>query len=155
MTDYVSRSLNKNDKEIIVVTARPDGIFNSFVFYSGIYNNKQAIEQLNKAYLSSNFEYQRVKFIENCQNISKEDLVNKTILIDQVNPVKCEIDQKNTPKIANPKDAGGIFNIVNEFLCSNYPKNRYPNPKSIYDFKIESLSDEAFCKMWITNPDNY
>lgn len=161
LTNYITRIQSKNDKKIIVATNRPDGIFNTFIFYSGIYNNKNAIYDINSKYLYHNFEYKGVKFIDNCQKITKEDLYNSVILIDQINPLNCqmnkffptEIEQKNTPKIADPKDAGGIFNIVNESLCLNYPKNRYPNSKSIYDFKIESLTNKDFCNNWITNPD--
>lgn len=153
LASYITRVQNKNDKKIIVVTARPDGIFNTYVFYSGIYNSYNAIKRVNNSYLSGNFGYNKTRFLSNCSQITKQDLANNIILIDQINPVKCEIDQKNTPKIANPKDAGGIFNIVNESLCSNYPKNRYPYPASIYDFKVENMTDETFCKMWITNPD--
>lgn len=153
LTNYITRLQSKSDKKIIVLTTRPDGIFNSFVFYSGIYNSKDVVIKINSHYLSQNFEYNGAEFTSDCQKITKSDLDNSIILIDQINPIKCRLDQKNTPKIANPRDAGGIFNIINESLCSNYPKNRYPNPRSIYDFKVENLSNEAFCKMWITNPD--
>lgn len=153
LTNYVTRVQSKNDEKIILVTARPDGIFNSFVFYSGIYKDRDTIEEINNNYLLQSFEYKGVRFIDDCQKITRQDLANSVILIDQINPVKCEIDQRNTPKIANPKDAGGIFNIINESFCSNYPRSRYPNPKNIYDFRVENLTDEDFCKMWITNPD--
>lgn len=153
LANYVTRVQSKNDKKIIVITARPDEIFNTYVFYGGIYNNKNSIKEINNLYLLQNFEYKGVKFINDCQKITKQELANSVIFIDQINPGKCEINQKNTPKITDPKDAGGIFNIINESLCSNYPQERYPNPRSIYDFKVENLSNEAFCKMWITNPD--
>ncbi len=153
LANYITRVQSKNDQKIIVVTARPDGIFNRFVFYSGVYNNKKTIEDINSSYLHQNFEYKEAKFIDDCQKITKQDFANSVIFVDQINPGKCEINEKNTPKISNPSDAGGIFNIINESLCSNYPRNRYPNPKSIYDFNVEKMTDEAFCKMWITNPD--
>lgn len=153
LTNYITRVQSKNDKDIIVVTARPDGIFNSYVFYSGIYNNRNSIKEINNRYLLQNFEYKGAKFIDDCQKITKEELENSVIFIDQINQGKCGIDQKNIPKIANPKDAGGIYNIINDSLCSNYTKNRYPDPRSIYDFNVENLTNEGFCKMWITNPD--
>jgi hypothetical protein len=81
-------------------------------------------------------------------------MANSLIIVEQIDKVKCDIDQKNTPKIANPRDAGGIYNIINESLCQRYPKNRYPDPKNIFDYEVENMSDEDFCKMWITNPDD-
>lgn len=153
LTNYITRTQKSSNKKIIVVTARPDGTFNSFIFYSGIYNDKNTVNQINNSYLLKSFEYGGVRFIDDCQKITRDDLANNVILIDQINPVECNIDQKNTPKIANPHDAGGIYNIINESLCSNYSKNRYPNPGSIYDFKVENLTNKTFCKIWITNPD--
>lgn len=153
LTNYITRFQSKNDKKVKVLTARPDGIFNTYIFYSGIYNSKEAISRINNEYLSQNFQYNKVEFTHNCQRITPQDLEDTVILIDQLNPVRCKIDQKNTLKIADPKDAGGIYNIINDSLCSNYPKNRFSNPKSIYDFKVENLTDEIFCKIWITNPD--
>lgn len=153
LTNYVIRVQNKSDKKIIIVTARPDGIFNSYIFYSGIYNDKNTIKYINNSYLLGSFENKKIKFIDDCKKITKQDLTNAVILIDKINAVKCEIYQKNIPMIANPKDAGGIYNIINDPFCLNYPKNRYPNSKSIYDFKVENMTNEAFCKMWITNPD--
>lgn len=154
LTNYITRLQNKTDRKIVVLTARADGIFNTFVFYSGVYNNKTAALDINSRYLSGNFEIKGAKFVDNCQKITKEDLDSSVILIDQVNPLNCPLDQKNTPKIANPKDAGGIFNIVNESLCLKFPKNRYPQPKNIFAFKVEGLTDEDFCKNWITNPES-
>lgn len=155
LASYITRVRSHSDKNVLVITSRPDGIFNSFVFFGGFYNNEQTIKDVNDSYLSGSFEYNGAKFTNNCNEITKQTLNNTVIFFDQVNKVACGLDQKNTPKIANPKDAGGMFNILNESLCPKYPIKRYPMPKSVYDFKLENLTDEAFCRMWITNPDNY
>lgn len=152
LTNYITRIQNTSDKKIIVVTARPDGIFNTFIFYSGIYNDKNTIKKINNGYLLRNFEYKGAKFIDDCIEITESERAMSIIFIDQINRGKCEIEQKNSSMIANPRDGGGIFIIINESLCLNYPQNRYPNPRSIYDFKLEKMTDEAFCKMWVTNP---
>ena len=144
----MKRITNKN---IIVVTAQPADTFNSYVFFSGLYSNAKNILEINNIYKSQNYQYRGVKFVNNCYGITKDNLAEDIIFIEQT--VKCEVNQKNTAKIANPRDGGGIYNIINETLCSRYPKNKYPYPRSINDFSVENLSDKDFCNMWITNPD--
>lgn len=151
VANYITRLQNEMDKKIIVVTAQPDATFNTYVFYSGIYNDKATIKDINNSYLIRNYEFKGAKFINDCSKITEQDLVSSVIFIEQ--GVECKIDQENTSKIANPRDGGGMYNIINESLCLSYPKNRYPYPRSIFDFKVESLSKESFCKTWITNPD--
>lgn len=151
VANYITRLQNEGNEKVIVVTAQPDATFNTYVFYSGIYNDKATIKDINNSYLIRNYEFKGAKFINDCDKITKQDLANSVIFIEQ--GVECKIDQKNTLKIANPRDGGGMYNIINDSLCSSYPKNRYPYPRSIFDFKVESLSKENFCKTWITNPD--
>ncbi len=155
LTNYITRVKKVSDQKIIILTARPDGIFNSYVFFGGFYNNYQAIQEVNRSYLDGTFEYRGVRFSSDCHLLTKQDLSASVIFIDQVNQINCGLDQRNSPKIANPKDAGGMFNILNESLCLAYPKKRFPLPKNIYDFNLNTLNDEKFCDLWITNPDNY
>lgn len=151
VANYITRLQNEGNEKIIVVTAQPDATFNTYVFYSGIYNDEATIQDINNSYSIRNYEFKGAKFINDCGKITNHDLANSVIFIEQ--SVECKIDQKNTLKIANPRDSGGMYNIINDSLCSSYPKNRYPYPRSIFDFKVESLSKENFCKTWITNPD--
>lgn len=152
LINYIQRLRQESNKEIIVVTAQPTDTFNTFVFFSGLYNNRDNIIDINNVYRSRNYYYKGILFVNNCRDITIQDLAQKKIIfIESV--VKCDIDQTNTSKIANPRDGGGIYNIINDSLCFYYPKNKYPYPRYISDFKVEDLSKEKFCKMWITNPD--
>lgn len=151
MANYIQRLREKSDKKVIVVTAQPEDTFNTYIFYSGLYNSADKIKQINNISKSQIYDYNGVQFINSCKNISQDNLKNDVIFIEQV--VQCDLDQKNTPKIANPKDGGGIYNIINESLCKNPLPNRYPNPRNLSDFKVEDLTKEKLCQLWITNPD--
>lgn len=151
LTNYITRLKQKSDKKVTVVTTQPSDTFNTYVFFSGLYNNKNNILEINQVFKSHNYQYKGIKFINNCKDITEKDLKENVIFIEQT--VECEINQKNTAKIANPRDGGGMYNIINEILCSKVSKNRYPYPRSIYDFKVEDFNDESFCRIWITNPD--
>lgn len=151
LVNYVTRLKQKTGQKVIVVTAQPADTFNTYVFFSGLYNNKNNILEINKAYRSPDYQYKEIKFINNCEDVTGQNLKEDVVFIELT--VKCAINQKNTAKIANPRDGGGMYNIINETLCTQIPKNRYPYPRSIYDFKVENFSDEDFCRTWIINPD--
>ncbi len=152
VVNYITRLREKSNEKIIVVTAQPADTFNEYVFFGGLYNSKNDILNINKVYASQKYEYKDTKFVDNCDKISKDDIKNK-VLVFVEQGLSCQLDQDNSPKIANPRDGGGIYNIVNEKLCIPYPKERFPNPRIISDFNIERLSDQEFCELWITNPD--
>lgn len=151
LANYITRLKQKSDKATIVVTAQPSDTFNVYVFFSGLYNDKDNIFEINKIYGSRDYEYKGIKFINNCKDVTKKDLNESVIFIEQT--AECTINQQDTAKIANPKDGGGMYNIINETLCSGISLHRYPYPRSIYEFKVEALNDENFCRTWITNPD--
>ena len=154
LANYITRvQKNNENKKLIVISGRPDGIFNSYVFYSGVYNNKEGIIEINSKYLERDYAYQGAMFTDDCSKIAQEDLAENIIFIDKINNPECEINLGNTSRISNPRDAGVIYNIVNDSLCKDYSIGRYPYPKSIHDFSVENQTDEVFCKTWITNPE--
>lgn len=152
MANYIIRLQRENpNKKIIVVTAQPADTFNTYVFYGGLYNTKNEVEKINQVYASQNYQYQGVKFVGSCLDITNDGKDKPVIFIER--GTKCDFDQTNTPKIANPRDGGGMYNILNESLCLEFPQHRYPYPRSITDFQVESLNKKDFCQTWITNPD--
>ncbi|KKS77762.1 MAG: hypothetical protein UV74_C0013G0051 [Candidatus Woesebacteria bacterium GW2011_GWB1_43_14] len=154
LASYITRvQKNNENKKLIVISGRPDGIFNSYVFYSGVYNNKEGIIEINSKYLERDYAYRGAMFTDDCSKIAQEDLAENIIFIDKINNPECEINLGNTSRISNPRDAGVIYNIVNDSLCKDYSIGRYPYPKSIHDFSVENQTDEVFCKTWITNPE--
>lgn len=151
VANYIKRIQEKFDKKIIVVTSQPDATFNTYVFFSGVYNNQKKALEINKAFSSRSYQYRGASFVNSCDNITDEDIKSSIIFVER--GVKCSINLQKTDKIANPRDSGGLYSIINEFLCANYPKSRYPYPRVIFDFKVEDLNKEKFCQLWITNPD--
>lgn len=151
LSSYITRLTNDTNKKAVIVTAQPADTFNTYVFFSNLYNNKSSILEINKVYKSGNYDYQRVKFVNNCTQVTANDLKESTIFIEQT--INCSLDQNNTNKIANPKDGGGMYNIINDSLCAKFKLNRYPYPRGIDQFNVENMNLETFCSTWITNPD--
>lgn len=151
LSNYISRLTNDTNKKAVIVTAQPTDTFNTYIFFSNLYNNKSSILEINKVYKSGNYEYQRVKFVNNCTQVTANNLKESTIFIEQT--IDCSLDQNNTSKIANPKDGGGMYNIINDSLCHKFKLDRYPYPRRIDQFNVENMDLETFCSTWITNPD--
>jgi len=152
VASYITRLREKSNQKIIVVTAQPADTFSEYVFFGGIYNTKSDILDVNKIYTSQKYVYKNTEFINSCEEITKDDLKNGAVIFVEQG-VSCQLNQTDTPKIANPRDGGGMYNIINEDLCATYPKEKYPYPRKISDFNVEKLPDNEFCKLWITNPD--
>ncbi len=153
LSSYIKRVMEAGDKKIVILSARPDGIFNSFVFYSGIYNTKENIKEVNKLYEDHNYVYKSVSFLDDCTKLTKENTDQSVIFVDQINNPNCNLDLAKTHGISNPQDAGVIYKILNDSLCAKYPINKYPYPKTIKDFNVEVQTNEVFCAKWISNPD--
>lgn len=152
VANYITRLREKSDKPVIVVTAQPADTFNEYVFFGNLYNTKDEILNINQIYAARKYEYKNTRFINNCEDIAPDELKNSAVIFIEQG-ISCPLNQQGTAKIANPRDGGGIYDIVNEKLCSEYPKDRFPYPRKISNFNIEKLSDKDFCKLWITNPD--
>ena len=153
LSNYITRLINNTDKNAIIVTAQPADTFNTYIFFSRKYNDKSNIIEINKIYESGDYKYNGVKFVSSCTQVSANDLIESTIFIEQT--INCSLNQNKTNKIANPKDGGGMYNIINDSLCNNSKLNRYPYPRKIDQFNIETMDLKTFCNTWITNPDQH
>lgn len=152
--DYITRMQKISDKKITVVTAQPDATFNTYIFYSGLYNNKDTIIQINNNLSQKKYSFNNVEFVNNCNSINNEDMKNNIIFIERGVEFCNQTNSLLAFEIANPKDSGGLYKIINETLCKNYQKEKYPYPRSINDFNIEKMDTGLFCKLWITNPNS-
>lgn len=149
LTNYIYRLRQESNQEVIVVTSQPVDTFNEFVFYSGFYEKNQDIKDINNVYKSKDYNYKGIKFVTSCSGISSQDLNEKVIFVES--GIGCSLSNSNDqPMIANPKDSGVLYSIINESLCSSFAKNRYPYPRSLSDFNVEGQSKDMFCKNWIT-----
>lgn len=151
LSNYISRLPNQANKKAVIVTTQPVDTFNTYIFFSNLYNNKSSILEINRVYKSGSYEYQGVKFVNNCTQVTADDLKTSTIFIEQT--LDCSLNQNNTNKIANPKDGGGMYSIINDSLCTKFKLDRYPYPRKIDQFNVEGMDLKTFCSTWITNPD--
>ena len=145
VSSYALRA-SDNQRVTIYSTASFD-YYKKYLFYINGYNKKTAkliADNLNhKKYVLGN-----VSFVS-CNSLN--DLSNKNNL--EITDTKCkdlEIDE-NRLSITRLNDGGESFKIYNDKLCSKYGLKPYPSGIKLSDFSIENLSNEDFCKTFITS----
>jgi hypothetical protein len=65
---------------------------------------------------------------------------------------RCGIPKLKTPdaNISRLSDAGTMYAIYNDTVCSSYGLHRYPSNIKLNDFNVEKLTDKKFCETFIT-----
>lgn len=131
--------------DIKVVTPEPKELSYEYLFFTGAYLPKDARE-INDKLAKKDYHFGQITFLSECPKSSPSS--GQVLIFD--NRIDCQKDKKE--QIASPKDSGARYYIINDTLCSNYPKSRYPLIKKAESLSIEKNSVEDFCKTWITDP---
>ncbi len=141
-------SLNRSTaKQITVYTTTSSDLLKKYIFYTNSMN-KQTMPELRRIYLhESNTEFQNIRFVS-CDNTIKSNNNDNLFIYD----VKCGMNIASPHiQISRLTDAGGIYEIYNDTLCSKYGLNHYPMGVKTSDFSVENLSTTRFCKIYFNN----
>lgn len=146
LSEYAKRTQIK-DREIIVVNADPLSTFQQYLFYSGIYNQKNTALAIAEKIKNNDYSYGKVKFIDSCPDEDYFKDSAKTIIVNSV--FECN-PGVNSINIANLGDSGTIFRIYNDQLCQNLELKKYLADFSINNFLVDKNTDAVFCQNWFT-----
>lgn len=145
LTKYVSLLQTAfPNTNISVVTNSPKQTFYRYLFFSNNYIDSKNVEKINKQLAAKNYSMPNLLFTASCPDLQKEDAV---YLIDS--QTKCQYPHSNT--ISSLKDGGDQYTIINDKLCEQISKFRYPLIKDYNLLDIESLSVKDLCQNFITN----
>lgn len=146
LSSYVSRAGKQSQTPVTVLSLQPDATFNTFVFFSGNYNDPSGIKKINNSFKTQNYNYENITFTGDCNKLDQSESI---IIVES--GFDCTPEGKYL-QIANPRDNGVMYKIFSDKLCTDIPKNKYPNPRNLSDFDVENMTDQQFCRMWITDP---
>ena len=147
LSKYIKSTTNKFENSIIVYTPESKHAFFRYLLFSGNYEDKKKITEINKLIDSRKYELKKVTFVNECPRI--EDIENKPDFIHIISARMCSGFEGNS--IASLKDAGHIYIIVNDKLCGSFVKRRYPLIKDYKYLNVEKLEDREFCENLINN----
>ncbi|NMC36433.1 hypothetical protein GYA49_05315 [Candidatus Beckwithbacteria bacterium] len=163
LSSYLIRSKTKA-KNIFISDTPIRPLFEQYLFYDNALNSKDAVRKVAKSINNNQFiPFENMHFSNNCLN--KDIIYNKDNLVIQRSLKNCkqsgqlDTDEKivinkiplKPLSISSLEDAGQIYKIYNDTLCSKYKLNPYPRVYSYKDFEIETMDDETFCKTWISD----
>lgn len=141
LSRYLNITHNTGTPVTVYSTTSRD-LLKKYLFYTDSMT-KQSMPEIKRIYANeSQNEFQNIRFVS-CDNTLQSIAGSSLVIYD----VKCgmKIDAPHI-RISRLTDAGGIYNIYNDTLCSPYTLNPYPTGVKISDFNVEGLSTERFCK---------
>lgn len=155
LSEYILRAKNK-DRKVYVLVQDPSKTFEQYLFYSGIYDNKDNIQNIAEKIRNETFSFQEVFLINDCL---EEELINEDIVIIKSKDMIClnllkEIKEKEVLHISALSDGGSIFQIYNDVLCQKYNLKTYPRVSSREEFYLKTQEDIDFCEKWISKSMN-
>jgi len=146
ISNYAKLASIKNPSQKIIVSTieNPKNVFEKYVFYHGFYDNKEDITNVNNKLENRDFSLGNVIFIHGCPAGD----IGEAVLIYQ-SPLKCLQDDMKMARVLDLKDAGSVFVITDDILCSGFSKPRYYSNFKFSDFAVEEKSVREFCEKWV------
>lgn len=145
LSSYVFRAQQQNpETEILIITSEPKIVFEEYLFFNNIYSGDD-VKSINKKMRTENFSWNNVTFSNICPDRVEN---NKIIVTDQ--RYNCQEKENGDAGIVQLSDAGLIYLIKNDKLCTDYELINYYFPQSVDILEIENLSNKEFCINWIT-----
>lgn len=136
------------EKEILIVTKDPIDLIYLYGFFTGKYNNKNYIKEINSNIYNGKYETNKIKFTRDCPN--KLDLENNIYIYQKEN--SCIKEPNSLVRISEPRDGGARFFIESDLLCKDIKLTAYPYPRNLNEFSVEKMDRETFCKTWVNKP---
>ncbi len=138
---------NSNIKNIYVSTNEsPKIVFEEYLFFSGLYENKENITKINENIENHKFSLGKVNYLDGCpENIN---LGEADVLISHKN-FECSEEEPGKRGIVDLKDAGTVYYIDNDLVCNQNDLARYYRPMETSAFDLEKMTKDEFCTNWI------
>jgi len=145
VSSYAFRS--ETVQKVTIYSNTSFNLFKKYLFYENLYN-KNTASIIRENFNKQNYYLGNVTF-KSCNIPANFKDKNNLILLD-VNCGEKPIDIPNLA-VARLSDGGESFKIYNDKICKNIRLNRYPSNLKLSDFNIESLTNQNFCKTFITS----
>ena len=135
-------SLTNSHTTIYSTTSRD--VFKKFIFFTNSMT-RQSMPNITRVYSQkTQNEFQNIRFVS-CDKTVKSIPENNPVIYDVNCGMNIEVPHIQISRLI---DAGAIYNIYHDTLCSKYKLNPYPMGVKISDFNMEKISTERFCKTY-------
>lgn len=146
LSRYIDLNLAKKEAApIIISVVEPRILFEKFLFYSNLYTKETAWD-FNQKIAQKDFSYKNIRFIDKCS----QDVATGSATLIYEAKMECDKEVQPTTRILSPADAGSLFIIKNDRLCNSDGLSRYPRVNRISELDVYKLSEDNFCRDWIS-----
>lgn len=131
---------------ITIYSTRSGDLLTKFLFYTNALT-RESIEEISHIEKGSPFIFHQIHFTDCNSSVNSGNAPQGTLIYDQI----CAMHVGGPElKISSLLDGGQKYAIVNDSPCSRYSLSAYPFGIRISDFSLERLSQEDFCKIFIS-----
>ena len=150
--DFPMRTLSRylmltstTNTSVIVYSNRSGDLLKNYIFYSNGMNRK-TLTTISHINLRLPFTYNNIRFTDCDEGVKTTNPPTITI-----HDTTCMM-HINEPRIyvTTLRDAGKIYAVYNDTICSKYSLGTYPSGTTMNDFAIERLPEKQFCETFIT-----
>ena len=147
VASYINRT--GIDSNFIIVPDRADATFNYLITYNNMLSSHDKA-QINTAAQTKKFEISNTQIASACP-IDIEDTADDTTVFVHITKKPCQANEneQTTTRIKSLIDAGLIFEVHNDSLCSQYELGRYPDIKKNI-LEVEKLNNQEFCQSFFS-----
>lgn len=140
--------IEKDGREIVVLSPRNRDIYKKFLFYGNAYN-KETASMVAKNLKENKLKHKGVEFVGCNPHI---DLSNHRKVYIYSSECESLNEKGGRLTIVKPVDGAEQFSIYNDIICSNLTLERFPITNKLSIFRIEGMNKEDFCKSFIFKP---
>ncbi|MDA1079201.1 MAG: hypothetical protein O2840_00720 [bacterium] len=139
------------DEQIVVYTIDPPILFSSYLLHSGSVS-QDTVGQISDSFRAGTYTFDNIRF----QNTCVDDDDGITLGVTEAIRDRCRALTEfsaDANKITIPalKDSGSVYEILNDKVCGQYDLGTFIQVSSLDQFRLHTLSEEVFCKQWITD----
>jgi hypothetical protein len=143
LSRYLTLAKQKGTPITVYSTSSGD-IFRKYLFYGDRITN-QTIPSIKKTLGAPAFTFDGIDF-EPCDASAATGSATGVRLYDAGCNAVIDAPHKSITRLS---DAGEIYKIMNDPLCSRYQLHRYPENITLSDFLVEKLPTKRFCELYI------
>jgi len=143
---HYMKQASQAGRNVTFVSGNPKGMFKNFLFYNDEYV-QATVPVVQKAVRENVYTWGTISFIT-CDDVA---VLNRNVTYVYIPGDHCPIfsTTKDAVSINQLKDAGTVYAIINDAVCSPYELHRYPAGLRLNDFSFTHLSTGQFCTSFI------
>ena len=139
------------DEPITVYTIDPPILLSSYLLHSQSLS-AETVDQIAQTFRERTYLFDNITFKDACVDDDDETTLGITEAIRDrcrsLSDLSADVHKITIPAL---KDSGSVYEILNDHICSRYTLGTFIQVANLQQFRLHDMSEEAFCRQWITD----